>query len=371
MSVRTKKKPDEDVGLDVFHIDEKIRKQLQTEAMKIDDYKEELHKINKRLEGTYSKSEIQSLENEKFQLEEKIHAIENDIPIAEYVCLANPILEQYKKLIQTPIKIDFFKSQKIQNDNSEKEKQEIIEQFLDIAKKYVAIRTYKKEKSEKYSCHCGNVSRFIEQQNKIICYDCSSVYDIQSVQTSFKDIDRVNLSQKYKYKKKVHFRDTINQYQGKQNKKITPRIFQVLAEQFELHNLVNKEGKTNTEKYANITREQIYMFLFQTDNSNYYEDINMLHHHFTGIPYPDLSSVEHLLYEDFDKVVDVYESLENVNKIHFLNEQYILYQLLRRRKFKVSESDFDILKTRERLVEHDEIYKEICAKLEWTFTPTI
>ena len=59
-----------------------------------------------------------------------------------------------------------------------------------------------------------------QKQNKIICNECSHVHCIQSIQTSFKDIDRVNLSQKYKYKKKVHFRDTVNQYQGKQNKKI-------------------------------------------------------------------------------------------------------------------------------------------------------
>ena len=37
----------------------------------------------------------------------------------------------------------------------------------------------------------------------------------------------------------------------------------------------------------------------------------------------------------------------------------------------VKESDFDILKTRERLVEHDEIYQKICMKLEWTFIPTV
>ena len=113
------------------------------------------------------------------------------------------------------------------------------------------------------------------------------------------------------------------------------------------------------------------MFLFETNNSNYYEDINMIHTHFTGIPCPDISDIEYLLYEDFDKVVDAYESLEDIDRIHFLNGQYILYQLLRRRKIKVKESDFDILKTRERLVEHDEIYQKICMKLEWTFHPTV
>ena len=275
-----------------------------------------------------------------------------------------------KKIIYTPVKVSFFNNLNNKNIN-DCEKNEIIEEFYEIAKKYIPIKIYKKETPERYVCNCGNQNNYTETQNKIICNECSNTHSIQSIQTSFKDIDRVNLSQKYKYKKKVHFRDTVNQYQGKQNKKINPDIFSILEKQFLIHNLVNLDGKTHNEKYSNITKEHIYMFLFETNNSNYYEDINMIHTYFTGVPCPDISEIEHLLYEDFDKVVDAYESLENIDRIHFLNGQYILYQLLRRRKFKVKESDFDILKTRERLVEHDDIYQKICIKLEWTFIPTV
>jgi len=358
---------------DIFHIDEKIKKLIYQEYKKLNNYKLELENYqdflikNVNKISDKKKKELQSKIN---LLNQKINDIENDILMPEYICISSQILEKYKKIIYTPVKVSFFNNLNNKNIN-DCEKNEIIEEFYEIAKKYIPIKIYKKETPERYLCNCGNQNNYTESQNKIICNECSNTHSIQSIQTSFKDIDRVNLSQKYKYKKKVHFRDTVNQYQGKQNKKINPDIFSILEKQFLIHNLVNLDGKTHNEKYSNITKEHIYMFLFETNNSNYYEDINMIHTYFTGIPCPDISEIEHLLYEDFDKVVDAYESLENIDRIHFLNGQYILYQLLRRRKFKVKESDFDILKTRERLVDHDEIYQKICIKLEWTFIPTV
>lgn len=366
---------------DIFHIDERIKKIINQESNNLNQYKSELNNLkkiifennNQKLSDKKKREYIDKIE----LLKQKIYDIENDIPLAEYIYTTTPIIEKYKKMIHTPVKVSFFnRKDNIANiqyskENIENEKYEILDEYYDIAKKYIQIKSYKKETPQRYICDCGNLNNYSESHNKIICNDCSSVHSVQSIQTSFKDIDRVNLSQKYKYKKKVHFRDTVNQYQGKQNKRIEPNIYKILEEQFLIHNLVNIEANTYHEKYGNITKEHIYMFLFETDNSNYYEDINMIHTHFTGIPCPDISDIEYLLYEDFDKVVDAYESLEDIVRIHFLNGQYILYQLLRRRKIKVKESDFDILKTRERLVEHDEIYQKICMKLEWTFLPTV
>lgn len=375
------------VEIDIIHIDEKIKKNILKDINKFEEYKKELE----TLEILKTNSEILPEKRKKeiyFKidlLKQKLFEIENNIIMSEYICMSSPILTKYKKLINTPVRLSFFNgrspfngqsiydnlnTQKNSKINEEKEKQDIIDEFLTIAKNYIPINTYKEETSQQYYCECGSFNNCIELQNKIICNECSSVHSIQSIQTSFKDIDRVNLSQKYKYKKKVHFRDTLNQYQGKQNKNVE-HIYPILEEQFLLHNLVNKDGKTNYEKYSSITKEHIYMFLFETNNSNFYEDINMIHTYFTGIPCPDISDIEHLLYEDFDKVVDAYESLGDIERIHFLNGQYILYQLLKRRKYKVKENDFDILKTRERLVEHDEIYQKICLKLEWTFSPTV
>ena len=68
--------------------------------------------------------------------------------------------------------------------------------------------------------------------------------------------------------------------------------------------------------------------------------------------------------------MSVYDTLD-VDRVNSLNSQYILYQLLRRRKIKVKEEDFGMLKTRDRLIDYDEIYSKICIVLEFSFIPTI
>ncbi len=41
----------------------------------------------------------------------------------------------------------------------------------------------------------------------------------------------INVCNKYTYDRKVHLKDCINQYQGKQNTNINPRIYDELEEQ--------------------------------------------------------------------------------------------------------------------------------------------
>jgi hypothetical protein len=43
----------------------------------------------------------------------------------------------------------------------------------------------------------------------------------------FTDLSRVNINQTYKYEKKCHFRDTVKQYQGLQNKFIPEKVINI------------------------------------------------------------------------------------------------------------------------------------------------
>ena len=46
-------------------------------------------------------------------------------------------------------------------------------------------------------------------------------------------------------------------------------------------------------------------------------------------------------------------------------------KLLQKLKYPCREEDFYILKTREKMLEHDQIWKKICAELLWTYVPTV
>jgi hypothetical protein len=164
--------------------------------------------------------------------------------------------------------------------------------------------------------------------------------------------------QKYHYDKKCHFRDTINQYQGKQNKFIPQKVYDDLEYMIKMHGL-------NKDK---LTINHISMFLTETKNTNYYEDKQLIYSVITGKNKPDISKYEKQLYEDFDKLVIVFLQLK-INRKNFLNAHYVLKQLLLRQGVKLPENHLNSLRTPQRLREHDEIYEKCCEVLGWNFRP--
>jgi hypothetical protein len=386
INLNRKKKEIEEETYDILQLDSKIKKIIKEENVKtLPTLKEQFEIVSEELKiicnsistSSNSKKIIQhkeKLEKEKKELEDKIEDLENNNTFSEYLYMSQKIINEYISLAETPKNVSSFFSNKpasVKDNNSEVKYEELISQFLDIAIKYVPIKTWRKEKVKKHICPCGNSKEFIYGENIIVCDNCSLESNFYSVQTTYKDTDRVNLSQKYKYKRRIHFRDTLNQYQGKQNKKINKQVIEDLEKEFIKRNLQNKNGNTFHEKYKNITKGVISMFLTETGHNNHYEDLNLLHNYFTGIPCPDVSHIEEELFEDFDKIVEVYDSLKDITRKNFLNSQYVLYQLLKRRNIKVKDDDFDILKSRDRLNQHEEIFQKISLILEWNISPLL
>ena len=95
--------------------------------------------------------------------------------------------------------------------------------------------------------------------------------------SSYNDIDRVNISSKYMYDRKVHFRDCIKQYQGKQNSTIPDKIYQELEEQFKLHHILLGDKNTHKkERFKNLTKNHILLFLKDLGYSNHYENVHLI-----------------------------------------------------------------------------------------------
>ncbi len=338
---------------DIIQIDLTIRKKLKSEIFNITKYKDELTKLSPH-SSNYT------------TLETKIQDIESGALLAEYIYLTEKYIKEYTDIIKIPMNVSFF-NKPIKQVNTQLTK--ITGNYLEIASNYTSIQNIVNETVSTLTCKCGSIN-FKYNDNVVSCEQCSLEIHVQSSQNSFKDSDRINTSQKYKYKKKVHFRDTVNQYQGKQNKKTTDEIlYNQLEIEFEKMGLLI-DSKNWYEKHKAITKDIIYMVLRETSNNNRYEDINYIHNYYTGIPCPDISYLEHQLYQDFDRVVEAYDNFD-VDRKNFLHSKYVLYQLLRIYKFKVDKADFDILKTRERLLDHDNIWENICFKLEKPFYPCV
>ena len=91
------------------------------------------------------------------------------------------------------------------------------------------------------------------------------------------------------------------------------------------------------------------MFLKETGNSKHYEDAVLIHYTLTGKKPPDISRFENRIINDFDKLVETYEKIfkgeQKIPRKNFINNQYVLYQLLTKYKHPCDISEFNILKT--------------------------
>lgn len=359
--------------VDILAIDDSIRRKFEKDYSEIPMYQDRLNGIIKILEQSNLNHRLREilLENRDLIIE-KIYNLEIKRDYNFYLFETLNIIEPYKEILKKPLKLSFMGKPKKNDD----EKRELITRYLSIARNYYDISNIESKEEEKTSICCtnclnNNTNLFdIIDNNIYICNLCFNQQIVIKYNSSYNDIDRVNISSKYIYIRKVHFRDCINQYQAKQNNTIPPNIYTDLEREFFQHHLLVGDKNTAKEiRFSKITKKHIQMFLKELNYSNHYENINLIHHVMTGISPPDISHLEEQLLDDFNVLTELYSTMKHIKRKSFINSQHVLYQLLRRHKYPCNKDDFIVLKTTDRKCFHDEITKELFESLGWNHEP--
>lgn len=380
--------------IDILKIDENIKEIFYNEKANLPQYIERLNELKKLKKGEIRRSSIDFILHEQEQIDEeisdrisknlqinidrlsdKIKLIESDEEYNIYLVNTVNLIEKYKKILQTPIKVSFT----TRKSSNNKEKKNIISSYINIAKKYTDINYNNKKENKRIVCNnCSNKNTFDVIDNSIyICVYCGSQQQIILNTSTYKDIDRINVSEQYTYDRKVHFSDCIKQYQGTQNCTIDRKVYKNLYIQFEKHHLLTPKINSNNEKVKkkerckNITKEHIHLFLKELGYTKHYENVNLIHYKMTGKKPDNISYLEDKMIDDFDLLTETYDSMfknkAGFERTNFLNSQYVLYQFLLRYKHKCKKSDFTILKTVDRMAFHDKIASQLFMALGWNF----
>lgn len=359
---------------DILSIDSVIREKFEEELRQLPKHQSKLKDLERALKSAESNKRLyKNIQSAHKTLTEYIERIESRSEYHFYIANSVCLIEKYKRMLKVPIKMNFMGRPIKEN----KAKRALIKEYIEIASKHIRIDRSGKSKSKyKYnnvSCsNCSNKKEFdIIDKNTYICTLCYAQQTIMKHNSSFNDIDRVNISSKYMYDRKVHFRDCIKQYQGKQNCTIPDAVYKELEDQFSRHHLLEGDSKSPNEyRFKNITKNHILMFLKELGYSNHYENVHLLHHTLTGIKPDDISHLEDQLLDDFDALTVLYDRLfKHINRKNFINTQYVLYQLLRRHKHPCKKEEFIILKTIDRKFFHDEVCQQLFSELGWNHTP--
>lgn len=284
-----------------------------------------------------------------------------------YLAETSPLLEEFSRLLSTPIVKRSFMSRrslkkreratKSQNADLLKRKQEITTEFLRIAHQYsgtdVELPVYETNgsefpsESEEVICEeCGGTNVVINVSNSMACcYDCAceftSVADVTDAVavTTVSDDTRGNS----RYEAILHFRSSMAKYQGKQQTNIPVNLYEHLHAEFAragllsdfargmsfdelreisqresrcksgvMDRLIHPENMPESTKivpykgaYARITHDHIIMFL-REGFEKHYEDVMLIHYCLTGVPPPNIGNLEPILEQDFKELMGLY-----------------------------------------------------------------
>jgi hypothetical protein len=354
---------------DILGIDAQIHLQFQTELDGLGELEIRLTDLNRSLRSTSLRPRIKEvLENARVELFEKVERIKSQNDHHFYIAESVPLLQKYKDILNVPMKISFIGRQ-VRND---KEKRGIVSQYIEIAKKHIHVAAEKPNRKRRNRVVCDNCLNRKEFEivdgNVYVCVLCSAEQIVVHHASSYNDVDRVNISSKYMYDRKVHFRDCMNQYQGKQNSTVQPIVYASLEKELFAHHLL-LPGKN---KFDNVTKEHISMFLKELGYIKHYENVHLIHYNMTGKKPDNISHLEDQLLDDFDALTALYDKRfkHKISRKNFINTQYVLFQLLKRHKHTCNAEDFTILKTMDRKFFHDDICRVLFEELGWNHLPS-
>lgn len=303
------------------------------------------------------------------RLIERTNNIESESLYRLYILLTKDIVNEYKNILSVPIKTAFLCKIKPKSGNNDK-KSNLLDRYLKIVSNFIDIE-YEQEPVNcevKYSCKCGNSTEFEHKDGQMSCEQCGDVTPIVSAQTSFKDIERVNLHQKYKYEKRSHFKEGIYQFQGKQNKYIDPSVYTRANDWLIIHNLLDLTASVDDKKkrYIGVTKDHLRLFLSESNDeelTKHYEDLHLIYSELTDKPCPDISYLEEKLYFQFDKLVEAFLSMgDEIERTNILNSSFVLRKLLLMNNYIPDPLDFPGLKTASRQSEHEMLFQILCQK---------
>ncbi len=369
---------------DILFIDKKIQKKINDDKENIDKIEDTKKKLERKLTRTRSYRDSKEIADKIEKLSIHIRDIKSDIHNSMYISRTSEILANYTQLLEKAVEKDFV-SGKTKNKNDtiddENRKEELINLYISIAQEYIEVpKLENKIKKIKNVCVlCGYTELEENTEYTNICYDCGAENILIQNKPTYRDIDRVNITTKYKYDRISHFKDIMNKYQAKQSNNIPDKVFEYIRGQLKSHGLLGESEESNI-KYSKVKKSHISMFLKEGGFSEHYDDCIYIYCNITRKSPPNISHIEEKIMDDFKLLIETYNIVKNSNhwsggggkkRKNFLNSQYVLYQLLRRHKYKCKKEDFNILKTRDRRMEHDEVYMGLCEKLKWTFTTTI
>jgi hypothetical protein len=333
------------------------------------------------------KSEIHELKNTL----RKINSFEKKIEVEETISEKKKRVSLLKRrkmdylLDNSKLIFDYFETKKNISEGSTTTKNQALNSFFKIKHDEESTNT-KQQKSHnivnKYLSNLDDtfidintfvcqtdICRFcnkgellpLEDEGLLVCSECcrNVPYLIENEKPSYKEAPKEICF--YAYKRINHFKEILAQFQGKETTQIPTQVIESIKTQ------VKKERI----ELSTISNEKTKDILKKLGYNKYYEHIPFIKDKL-GIKPPIMSpELEDTLCNLFAELQAPYSKYCPDDRVNFLNYYYTAYKLCELLGEETFLPFFPMLKDREKRIEQDTIWKNICEELDWEFIPTI
>jgi hypothetical protein len=335
----------------------KIKNQLNDPEILIElklELIDKLKEINIKIKELKNRKKEYFLDNSKYIFE----YFENKKNISnEETNVSNNKMTNKNKILNK-----FFKINQQNNiENNNEKSNNIVQKYLsNIDDMFLDINSYIYPTDICKFCNKGELLP-LEDEGVLMCNACNRYvpYLIENEKPSYKEPPKEVCF--YAYKRINHFKEILSQFQGKETTQIPHDVIENIKLQI-------KKERIEIKEISNIKTKEI---LKKLGYNKYYEHIPFIKDKL-GIKPPIMSSeLEETLCNLFIELQSPYSKFCPDDRVNFLNYYYTAYKLCELLGETQYLEHFPMLKDKEKRVEQDNIWKKICAELNWEFIPTI
>ena len=281
--------------------------------------------------------------------------------MSEYIIQCMPFLNQYTEDIDTEETSDNIFNAK---ETRGLQKKDIYRDYLiDVEKQNISRPTEKKLEICP-ECEESNVVHFPET-SELVCDRCGIVVTtlISEELTYREEQETSSRVVSYSYKRENHFSEWLSQFQAQEMTTIPDEVLDLLRSELK---------KLKITDVAEITQKRVRMLLKKLKLNKYYEHVPYITNTLTNLKPPKLSQVLEeklrLMFKDIQAPFDKHCPKERKN---FLSYSYVLYKFCELLSEDSYLQYFPLLKSKEKLFQQDQIWRQICGELRWEYIPTI
>ena len=346
---------------------ENINTMKEKELPRLINEKLELKKVLKKGNNTIDeelemKDRIELLKQEiqLIKRKEKEYYLNNSSYVFDYFENKKKIAECENK---TTLLDNFFKIKSEDTTLSDElcnEKKNIQTYMRNVDERFLDINNFITETDICKFCNKGEMIA-VDYEGIMICNSCSTSikYLVENEKPSYKEPPKEVCF--YAYKRINHFREILAQFQAKETTQIPDEV---------IENIIQQIKKERIDMYQ-LTNKRTKDILKKLGYNKYYEHIPFIKDKL-GIKPPIMSSdLETTLCNLFMDIQGPYAKFCPDDRVNFLNYYYTVYKLCELLNQHHFLPYFPMLKDREKRIEQDEIWKNICEELGWEYIATI